>query len=191
MGFDRITRDRFLTESELERFITAVRERRHKNRPRDHAFFALLANTGIRPSEAMALRRRHLHLDGRSPWLRVGRPRVRPGPSPTVDLELNSAVAGVIAEYAAGMADDQLLFPFTKRQSRRLFHFYERCAGLTPGRRLYAMRHSVGVRLWAHTRDARLIQAVMGHVRLKAGLIYRHMSAADARAAFDLVRTVT
>ena len=50
----RLTRERYLTDAELAAFMAAVRDRRHVHQPRDHALFALLANTGIRPSEARA-----------------------------------------------------------------------------------------------------------------------------------------
>ena len=79
----RVTPDRFLSDAELAAFMDAVRTRRHKNQPRDHALFALLVNTGMRPSEARALRRRDVRLDtftiqpspasamaGTTPWAR-------------------------------------------------------------------------------------------------------------------------
>lgn len=59
----RMTRERYLNESELRSFTTAVRERRHVHQARDYAFFVLLANTGILPSEALSLKRSDLDLE--------------------------------------------------------------------------------------------------------------------------------
>ena len=181
----RMTRDRFLSDDELARFMAAVRERRHKNQPRDYALFALLANTGIRPSEALALTRADLHLRGDGPWIRLHRPFRQQAPDPCNELVLPKAVAAIVRAYALHLAPGARLFPVTKRQGARLFHYYAGKAALPQHFRIYALRHTVGMRLWRNTRDLRFIQAVMGHARLKATHAYVHPIPSVIRQAIE------
>jgi integrase len=168
-----MTRERYLSDDELARLMAAVRSRRHVHQPRDYAFFALLANTGIRPSEARALRARDIGARGR--WIRVKREK-RNGPHPTTSLPLARPVAAIVQEYVNTLTErDALLFPFTKRQSGRLFHYYGARAQIPQTLRLYSLRHTCGMRLWRHTGDLRLIQAIMGHSRLQASRSYEHI----------------
>lgn len=180
-----LTRDRYLTDAELQRFMRAVRERRHPNQARDYALFSILANTGIRPEEARALRRRDIVTNGRPPRIYLPRVKRGNGPRPTTILPMHKEVAAVVARYLERIdpAPESMLFPFTKRQSRRLFHYYARRAGLSPLLRLYALRHTVGMRLWRHTGDLRVMHALMGHVRLKAARAYVHAGKEQLRAA--------
>jgi integrase len=183
--FRRMTRERYLSDDELARFMRVVRERRHKNQPRDHALFALLANTGMRPAEARALTVADCHLEGRHPWVRVVRIPKKHGPAPLGHLILQRPVAAVVAKHAGTIADPAAkLFPFTKRQGARLFQYYGGKAGLTPRRKIYALRHTVGMRLWKHTHDLRLIQAIMGHTTLAATAGYQHISGEEIRSAY-------
>ena len=125
--FARMTRDRYLSDDELTAVMSAVGLRRHKNQPRDHAFFALIANVGIRPSEAMRLVRGDIHLDGKAPWIRVDRQHPKHAPQPVTELVLNRDVARVLRTYIRNIpASDRSVkpFPFTKRQAERLFHYY-------------------------------------------------------------------
>ncbi len=182
--FRRMTRERFLSDAELEAFMRAVRERRHKNQPRDHAFFALLANTGIRPSEALALTRADVHL-GAEPWINLHRVGKRHTPQPTNQIPLQAPVAGVVSRYAKGLPEAARLFAFTKRQSARLFHWYAKTANLPVFYRVYCLRHTAGMRLWRHTKDLRLMQAIMGHCQLKATRAYVHVAPSVLRSAYQ------
>lgn len=188
--FRRMTRERFLSDAELAAFIAAVRERHHKNQPRDHALFALLANTGIRPSEALALTRADVHVGGREPWIQLKRGHRRHWPEPTNELAINPKVAAVVKTYTDRLALGDRLFPYTKRQMARVFHYYSGKAGLSPHYRIYALRHTVGMRLWRHTRDLRLMQAIMGHSRLKATMAYVHVGPELIRQACEAVGPV-
>lgn len=189
--FRRMTRERFLSDAELAAFMTAVRERRHVNQPRDHALFALLANTGIRPSEALALTRADVHPHARPAWIRVRRLKKRHAADPITKLPLNRAVAKVLARYVDTLQGDRtsLLFTFTKRQSFRLFRYYTAKSGLPPHFRIYSLRHTVGMRLWRHTGDIRLMQGIMGHVRTKATSAYIHVAPERMRAARSRIGT--
>lgn len=187
-----VTRDRYLSDAELEQFMAAVRERRHKNQPRDHAFFAILANTGIRPAEALRLTRADLHLKGRPPWFQLHRTRRPHGPSPVNELIVNPRVAAVVRLYAETLTGDPSTrpWPFTRRQAARLFHFYSNKAGVDQRFRIYDLRHTFGIRLWRHTKDVRLIQGIMGHTSLVASSGYRHVTPEQFRDVYERVGIV-
>jgi len=187
--FRRMTRERYLSDAELARFMAAVRARRHVNQPRDYAFFALLANTGLRPSEARALTRGDVRI-GKRVWIRVARLHRKHAPKPITDLVLSKPVAVIVKAYVEKLPADAKLFNFTKRQSGRLFHYYRNKAGIAASYRLYAMRHSFGLRLWRQTKDLRLIQGVMGHVRLKASATYVHVGIERLRDVVETLGTV-
>lgn len=184
--FRRMTRERYLSDAELDRFMAAVRERRHVHQPRDHALFALLANTGMRPAEVRALTVGDCHLEGKAPWVRLNRVQRKHGPRQLPALVLQKDVAAVLARYIATITADQsvTLFPFSKRQSARLFHYYADRAGITPRRKIYALRHTVGMRLWRHARDVRLIQAILGHTNLTATSGYIHTDPDTIRGGY-------
>lgn len=178
----RLTRERYLTDGELARFMASVRERRHVNQPRDHAFFALLANTGMRPSEARSVRRCDVHL-GRDPWVRLHRPNLPKRPLPANEIPLHPEVAAVVAHYCQDMPKPDLLWTFTKRQSERLFHYYRKKSGLRECFRIFTLRHTFGMRLWRHTHDLRAIQAMLGHKWLGPSHAYIHTPPEIVRAA--------
>ena len=185
----RMTRDRYLSDDELAAFMTAVRERRHVHQPRDHALFALLANTGIRPSEALALSRADCHLSGAQPWIRLKRVGKRHTPQPTNELVINRAVASVVSRYMKEHPGEGKLFPFTRRQSERLFHFYRRRAGIVQNHKIYCLRHSVGMRLVRFVKDLRIVQAIMGHSGLRATVAYAHVSPERLQSAYEAAGT--
>lgn len=170
--FRRMTPDRYLSDAELEAFMAAVRERRHKHQPRDHALFALLANTGIRPSEALGLTRGDVHLSAKPPWIRVARLKKRVQTND--DLVLTDALAVILKKHAQGMDGDGL-FNLTRRQAQRLFHYYARVAGIKRKAHLYILRHTAGTRIYRATRDVKLVQALLGHESADTSAIYAHI----------------
>lgn len=172
----QLARDRFLSDPELSAFMAAVRERRHKHRPRDHAFFALLANTGIRPSEALALTRADVHVHAAPPWIRVHRLK-RAGSPRTDELQVTPAVAESMRTHLDATPAGPV-FGMSRRQAQRLFHYYARRAGIRRPVRLYILRHTAATRLYAASRDIGLVQAALGHVSPDTTAIYAHVPAA-------------
>jgi integrase len=173
----RMTRERFLTDQELERLMRVVRERRHVNQPRDHALLALLANTGMRPSEALALRRCDLHLQAPAPWVRVNRLKKRKALGEFDELPITAELAGILSVYCGGLPDDAdtALFPIQRRQVQRMFAHCRRRAGIAARHPLYVLRHTAATRLYCHTRDISLVQAVLGHEKADTTTIYAHI----------------
>jgi site-specific recombinase XerD len=189
--FRRLTRDRYLSDAELAAFMAAVRERHHVHQPRDYAFFALLANTGIRPSEALSLHHKDMHLSASSPWFRVWRKKKTTTPQ-FDDLELPGNLTRILNQYLVTLnaTDDALTFPIHRRSAARLFHYYARKAGITRRAHLYILRHTAATRLYRSTRDIRLVQALLGHEKPDTTAIYAHIPAAvleDHAAKFPIV----
>ena len=186
-----MSRDRYLSDAELAAFMAAVRERRHVHQPRDYALFALLANTGIRPSEALALTRGDCHLGGKLPWIRLKRIGKKHTPQPTNELVINRAVADVLRRYVKESSGDPVdrVFGFTRRQSERLFHYYRRKAGINEPHKIYCLRHSAGMRLVRFVKDLRIVQAIMGHSGLRATMVYAHVSPERLQAAYEAAGT--
>jgi len=184
-----LSRSTYLSDAELAAFMAAVRERRHAHQPRDHALFALLANTGIRPSEALALTRADCHLAGNQPWIRLRRVGKRHTPRPTNELVINRAVADVLRRYATSSQPAERIFNFTRRQSERLFHYYRRKAGIIHPHKIYCLRHSAGMRLVRFVKDLRIVQAIMGHSGLRATMVYAHVSPERLQAAYEAAGT--
>lgn len=171
--FRRMTRERYLTDDELARFMRVVRERRHVHQPRDHALFALLANTGMRPAEVRALTRADCHLDGPEPWVRVMRLKKKKHLPEFDDLPLPLSVAMVLKLHLDGSLDDPI-FPISPKAMRSLFHDYRVAAGIDPAR-LYDLRHTAATRLYSSTRDLGLVQSVLGHEKADMTAIYVHI----------------
>jgi integrase len=191
MSYRPLTRDRYLSDDELAAFMDTVRHRRHVNAPRDLAFFALLANTGIRPAEALALTVADMHLGARPPWIRVVRLKKR-ATLPTVDeLCVPDAVAGPLLEYI-GAAELRAgpLFPFHRRTAGHLFKLYSERAGIH-GQRLYSLRHTAATRLHRLTRDIGLVQRLLGHDSPETSALYVHIGRDQQREAVAAMGAIT
>ncbi len=175
--FRRMTRERYLSDAELAAFMRAVSERRHVHQPRDHAFFALLANTGIRPSEALALTRADTHVDGGHGWVRIWRMKKKKTIAEFDDLLLTQGLTALLATHLGNVATDPSarLFEMHRRSAARLFHYYARKAGITRRTHLYILRHTAATRIYRATRDIRLVQSLLGHEKPDTTAIYAHI----------------
>jgi len=175
--FRRMTRERFLSDAEFEAFMAAVRGRRHKHQPRDHALFALLGNTGIRPSEALGLTSNEVHVYARPSWIRVVRMKKRKTAREFDDIELPAALASILRRHIEHNTINcgQRLFTMTRRQARRLFHYYAQLAGITRKTNLYILRHTAATRIYRATRDIKVVQALLGHEKPDTSSIYAHI----------------
>jgi integrase/recombinase XerC len=165
--------------------MESVRIRRHVNQPRDHAFFAILANTGLRPSEVLALTRADVHLGASPPWIRVK--RMKKG---AIDeLCVPEGVVVPLRTYLQ-TAPAGLLFPFHRRMAQRKFVFYARHAGVD-GHRLYDLRHTAATRLHRLTKDIGLVQRLLGHANPDTTAIYIHIGRAQQKEAVERMGAVT
>jgi integrase len=172
--FRKMSRERYLSDAELSRFMAVVRQR---NNPRHHALFAVLANTGIRPGEAHLLTRNDVHPHASPPWIRVRRLKKRRDATMIDDIEISAELATVLSAYLP-LAEDNVdgrLFTANRRTTQRLFKEYARRAGLWTGHHLYVLRHTAATRMYVATRDITLVQAMLGHESPDTSCIYAHI----------------
>lgn len=174
--FRRMTRERYLSDDELARFMSVVRERRHVHQPRDYALFSLLANTGMRPSEARALVVGSVHLDTAKPWVRLFRLKKLKSVPEFDDIPIPIETADALRPLLSTIPDDpsQPLFVIARRQLQRVFHAYCKLAGIS-GVNLYSLRHTAATRLYCATRDLRTVQALLGHETPDMTSLYAHI----------------
>lgn len=184
-------RNRYLADHELAAFLDAVRSHRHSTAPRSLALFALLANTGLRPAEALAIRAEDLHLEAVTPWVRVVRLKKRAA-TPTVDeLCIPDAVVSPLRDYIgkAGIGEGRL-FPFSRRAAHRMFRFYAKRAGIG-ALPLYCLRHTAATRLHRFSGDIRMVQRLLGHDSPDTTSIYVHIGREQQQAALAAMGAVT
>jgi len=185
--FRRMTRERYLSDDELHRFMAVVRERRHVHQPRDYALFSLLANTGMRPAEARALVRESVQVDGPHPLVRVFRLKKMKTVPEFDDLPMPVETAEAMRSHMATLPEhpQQPLFVIQRRQLQRVFYAYCKAAGIV-GVNLYSLRHTAATRIYCATRDLRTVQAVLGHETPDMTSLYAHVPDSLLK---DLART--
>lgn len=189
----------YLTDPELAALLRAARERQHPNALRDHTLLAVLANCGLRPGEAVQMRRAHVHAGAREPWLLVIRLRqpIRRGwkrrAQPGDRLPIPAPLARVLGAYLrrAGSDADARLFPMSVRQVERLFHLYAARAGLPKGHRVYSLRHTTAMRWMRATGgDLPFVKTMLGHSAPSSTLTYLHLDPSVVRETVERVGAV-
>jgi integrase len=160
---------RFLTREELARLLAEIP-------PKWRALFEMLAATGLRTSEAIALRWSDLVLDATSPWLRVSRAIVR-GVANAPKSRHGTRLVPLPPDLAATLlvlrprdaAEDALVFPgrdgappdVGSLRRRVLVPAVER-AGLT-GVGFHTLRHTCASLLIESGVNVLRLQRWMGH----------------------------
>src|SRR2546423_4697868 len=162
---------RAMREDQLLRLLALIPER-HR------LFFCVLAASGLRISEAIALQWRHVRLDGSNPHVKVRQAVVRGtlGPPKTrysrrdVPLPAELVVELRRLRTDSGWPDDeQLVFPALNGAWLNVSNLRRRV--LVPAREQAALqwvgfhtfRHTCASRLFAHGRNAVQVQRWMGH----------------------------
>lgn len=185
---DRLEPEDYLSDEELRALLKAARDRLGRRAARDHVLLALLANTGIRPGEAVQLTPQDLELTNRRPFIRVRRLKKRVAAAPD-ELPISRPLARTLKRYvqgAAGLASEPL-FPMTVRNLELIFKHYLKLAAIAQDYRLYALRHTAFTRAYRVTKDLRLVQELAGHASSATTLIYTHVDPQAKRRAVELV----
>jgi len=164
---------RFLTDDELDALLRAITDR---GVLRDQALFGLLAETGIRPSEALAITTADVSI-GAVSWVRVLRLKKRRATPECDEIEISDALAQCLGQFIASrqLCAGQRLFAMNRRSTQRLFKLYARRAGLWAGFPLYVLRHTAATRMYVATRDIDVVQAMLGHENRDTSSIYAHI----------------
>ena len=162
---------RVLTREQLSTFLAIVH-------PRHRLFFELLASTGLRVSEAIALDWRHLELDGSEPHVKVRQGVVRGtlGPPKTRhskrEVPLSPELVDGLRAYRKGTewpGDDQLVFAAMNGKvlhvgnlRRRVLKPAAEEAGVAWAG-FHTFRHTCASLLFASGRNAVQVQHWLGH----------------------------
>jgi integrase len=150
-----IPRELYLDDRELAALLLAARSSAARNRVRDYTLLVILANTGVRPGEALALKLGDLWLGGHEPRIRVRRLKKRREQGVIDDLPISRGLARAVARYLEAAELDQAatpearLFPIGVRNAEHIFKRHARAAGIRPEARLYCLRHTAGTRAYA------------------------------------------
>lgn len=168
----RMSRDRFLTDAELSRFLGAVSGGGNRGHV---ALFTLLCSTGIRPSEALSLTHSDLHLSGKTAWIRVSRLKKKKAHPVCDEVAIPATVADALRALEPGAADTRV-FAMHRRTAQRTFHAYARTARLPRRLYLYCLRHTAATRIYRKTRDIAVVQALLGHDSPETSCIYAHVT---------------
>jgi integrase len=169
---------KYLTRDERARFIAAA-----KANPRLplRTFCLTLAYTGCRISEALALQRSAIEIDGgfialRSLKKRSGNVVIREVPVPP-DL-LNA-----IAEVHADVIDTERLWPWSRSRAWQLIGMVMAAAEIAPG--IHAtpkgLRHGFGIHAIQSGVPLNLIQRWLGHARMETTAIYLQAMGSEER----------
>jgi integrase len=142
------------------------------------SFFRLLAGTGVRVSEALALQWRHLDLDGSRPQVKVRRAIVRGRTEPPKsrhgkrEVPLEHSLVLALRKHRADSewpGDDDLVFPAGNgavmsqgNLRRRVLKPAAEEAGV-PWVGFHAFRHTCATLLFAEGRNAVQVQRWLGH----------------------------
>ena len=162
---------RALTTEQLLVFLSLVH-------PRHRTFFRLIAATGLRISEAVALQRKHLQLDGSSPRVLVRRGFVRNRIQPPKSRHAKRHVplhADLVSELRLHLAGsewsepDDLAFPSTvgtflnqDNLRKRVLRPAAEEAG-APWMGFHTLRHTYATRLFGAGKNAVQVQRSLGH----------------------------
>lgn len=170
--------------------------------PRHRLLFEVLAVTGLRISELIALEWRHLHLDGSGPHLKVRRARVKGRLEPPKsrhgrrDLPLEPALVSALRtarREAENAADDGLVFPSLagtpinadNLRARHLKPVAEEVGASWAG--FHTFRHTCASLLFERGANIKQVQRWLGHHAASFTLdVYVHLLSDDLARPLDL-----
>ena len=154
-----LTAKKYLTDVEREEFLALLD--RHRGE-RDALMLTLMIYTGARSCELLRLRPRDFHGERVSITAAKG--------SNDRDVWLPRAVIQQVQSYiqANGLRPDDLLFPITTRQFRRIWDHWRP----NPRKGTHSIRHTVGASLYLNSKDLLTVKYVLGHKNIQNTMIY-------------------
>lgn len=180
--------DNFLTDTEVNRLLRAILERRHANAPRDYALFALLANTGARPCEILALRGRDLLPDFGVVRIQTAKRKgrhIRDQPVYPALLDRLELLARGREEFIFRGQRGRVL---SVRAAEKLWDRYTGLARIQ-GRTLRSLRKTYGTRILEETGNPAAVRDLLGHSSLRS--VDPYITLRDKRRAAAAVRPLT
>jgi len=173
-----------LNEKEVNEFIRPIKE----NEPyRNYAIVVLLANTGLRISEALNLKLDNLFLDDNEATI-IGKGNKQR------EIILYPNAVKVLREYLANhrakykyAKDSEYVFVSNKGNKlsyRSVDAIFKKYGGkITP----HKLRHYFGAMLYRETKDLRLVQDQLGHSSPNVTVMYTYLSKEDKKKSLGLI----
>ncbi len=172
--------------SEVERIIsTMIREHRQgKVSLRDICIEGLLATTGIRTSELLALRRQDFDFKQGLVTIR----QLKKKGEFVRQTVMSDDLKPYLDDYLKGIRGNVPAFTLTRRQVLNITHKYTAEIIGRPIRN-HAFRHAYAIRILEKTRDLELCRRLIGHSELETVKIYLDFAIGDrAKEVGDAIR---
>jgi integrase/recombinase XerD len=174
---------KILSEAEVERLLTAARDRPGPDGRRLHVMIELLYATGMRVSELLALPYPLPREDARFLIIRGKGKKERLVPLGDRALRTLEAYLDVRAHFLKAKRPSRWLFPsrgrsgtLTRIRFYQLLHELAVNAGLDPAKvSPHVLRHAFASHLLAHGADLRVVQQLLGHADVATTEIYTHV----------------
>lgn len=154
-----LTKDKYLSESEVDdlmRVLKLMRLRSH----RDSLLIELALYSGIREGELLTLTKADLDPSERTVFVR----EPEKGSSKR-EIPLPKDLFERLWSYA--QTTDERIFPITTARVRQVWGSVR----LVP-KKFHSLRHSFARRVYANTKDIRLVQYLLGHRSISSTLVY-------------------
>jgi site-specific recombinase XerD len=183
----------------LHRYLldrAALAEQRGGRRAvKEYILILFAAHTGLRRSEIAALKWRDLHLRNEAPFIVVRRGKGDQYREVAIGDELRRILKRFIRRmevWGERTAPDDVVFlsqrgPYSGSGVARVFRNACQRSGIRV-LNFHALRHFFGTNLHAATKDLRLVQKQLGHLRVTTTQVYVDVSSEDAvtgMAAFE------
>jgi integrase len=189
MAYELFTSDgkrKYLNAEELERFIEAAKV---QERPEVRTLCLMLAHTGARISEALALSVDSVDMGEGTIVFKTlkqrRKTRYRAVPVPAATLDALELVHGLRkAQRLKKRENEGKLWPWGRTQAWKHVKTVMREAGIEgPQATPKGLRHGFGVRSTEKTRNPRLVMKWLGHRSLDKTIIYMDVIGEEERAA--------
>ena len=167
-----------LTQAEQDRLLAPLKDSNHPIKVRNLALLRLMLDSGLRVSEALALKQRDLDLE-------TGRLMVRNGKgSKDRGLWINGETLQLLNRWIRSLnRSSQNGHIFITRDGGKMSRHYvlamiyrlSKQAGLGKRAHPHMLRHSFATDLLRQTKNLRLVQKALGHANLSTTQIYTHI----------------
>lgn len=189
LPIDRKGRTRFLSDAEVQRFLTAL-EAPDPQRPAYlRPAVMLMLYAGLRRGEALGLRMRDVDLSRNT--LMVAGHRAKSGQ--TRHVPMNPALAATMRDFikAHRLADLPDARLFEVRSIRRSWSRLMKQAGLDAEVTPHVLRHSFASHLVMSGAPIRTVQSLLGHSTVALTERYSHLAPEHMQAAVDRLPVLT
>lgn len=166
---------RGLDQSEIERFLDAVRQGSSRLMKRDYAIVQLMLQTGIRVGELTRLRLFDVSLPAEKGVLKIRGQETSQDREIPLNTSVRKAISAYLRERPPSSSDYLFLTrkgnPLSVRSVQRLVNTYAQAAGLE-NVSTYTLRHTYGQHMLRDTGDLYIVAGLLGHKRLETVIKY-------------------